>query len=138
MDHKGRIDGMRKKKKKNQEIREFGSASWLCTFNDLMINLMAFFVLLFSMGSLDMEKNEDGNHSFHNGLGVLEANNRVDIKVGDPGFSIEKKENDRINLSEVNMKRPQDKVENAIKNTSYRIRIENFTDNTSIQRPTNP
>jgi flagellar motor protein MotB len=129
---------MRKNKKKNQEIREFGSASWLCTFNDLMINLMAFFVLLFSLGSLDMEKTEDGIHSFHNGPGVLEANNRIDIGATDPGLSTEKKENDKANLSGVNMGKPQDKVENVIKNTISRIRIEKFTDNTSIQRPTYP
>jgi hypothetical protein len=129
---------MRKKKKKNQEINKLGSASWLCTFNDLMINLIAFLVLLFSLGSLDIANTEDRLHSSHNRLGVLEANNRVDIGVVYPVFSTDKKEKDRVTLSEVKKGKPQDEVENGIKKTTCRIWIENFTENTSKQSPTYP
>ena len=40
----------------NQQPEEQNSAGWLTTFNDLVTLLMVFFVLLFSLSSIDMKK----------------------------------------------------------------------------------
>lgn len=46
------------KKKKKQEQGGGGSPAWMATFSDLMNLLLCFFVLLFSMSSVDAEKYE--------------------------------------------------------------------------------
>ncbi len=43
-------------RKKRQEEAPKGSPAWMTTFSDLMNLLLCFFVLLFSMSSVDMEK----------------------------------------------------------------------------------
>lgn len=43
-------------KKKKQEEQPAGSPAWMATFSDLMNLLLCFFVLLFSMSSVDAEK----------------------------------------------------------------------------------
>lgn len=57
---------------------------WLTTFNDLVTLLMVFFVLLFTMSSLDANKMKQFQHSLQSGLGVLEAGKMVSIKVVNP------------------------------------------------------
>lgn len=44
---------------------------WLTTFNDLMTLLMVFFVLLFTMSSIDTQKLKDFQSALQSGLGVL-------------------------------------------------------------------
>ncbi len=46
---------------------------WLTTFNDMMTLLMVFFVLLFSMGSMDVKRFENFRNSLQSAMGVLEA-----------------------------------------------------------------
>ena len=42
--------------KKKQDTPPAGSPAWMATFSDLMNLLLCFFVLLFSMSSVDQEK----------------------------------------------------------------------------------
>ncbi len=59
------------------------SPGWLTTFNDLVTLLMVFFVLLFTMGSIDTQKMKDFQHALQSGLGVLEAGNQTSVAVQD-------------------------------------------------------
>ncbi|MFO7738195.1 MAG: OmpA family protein [Desulfatiglandaceae bacterium] len=61
-----------------------GCAKWLTTFNDLMTLLMVFFVLLFTMGTLDTKKLRSFQGSLQSGLGILEAGEKVSIGVIEP------------------------------------------------------
>lgn len=88
-------------RRRNTKQEEASGANWLCTFNDLMTNLMVFFLLLFSMGSIDLDKSSGMIGSLQSGLGVLEAGDSVEIAVVDPQPSIEALENDIGNMSEV-------------------------------------
>ena len=56
-------------------------AGWLTTFNDLVTLLMVFFVLLFTMSSIDTKKMKDFQHALQSGLGVLEAGDQVSVVV---------------------------------------------------------
>jgi chemotaxis protein MotB len=49
------------------------SNGWLCTFNDMMTLLLVFFVLLFSMGTIDGPMLQEFQKALQSGLGVLEA-----------------------------------------------------------------
>ena len=51
-------------KKKKQEDVKPGSPAWMATFSDLMNLLLCFFVLLFSMSSVDAAKYEEVVNSF--------------------------------------------------------------------------
>ncbi len=55
--------------------------SWLMTFNDMITLLMVFFVLLFTMGSVDMKKMKKFQNSLQSALGVLEEGKHTGIKV---------------------------------------------------------
>ncbi len=50
---------------------ELPGNAWLCTFNDMMTLLLVFFVLLFSMGTIDGPLLKNMQQSLQNGLGVL-------------------------------------------------------------------
>jgi chemotaxis protein MotB len=56
-------------------------AGWLTTFNDLVTLLMVFFVLLFTMSTIDTRKMQDFQYALQSGLGILEAGNKVAISV---------------------------------------------------------
>ena len=45
--------------KKKQEEAPKGSPAWMATFSDLMNLLLCFFVLLFSMSSIEVSKFEE-------------------------------------------------------------------------------
>jgi chemotaxis protein MotB len=55
------------------------SMGWLTTFNDLVTLLMVFFVLLFTMGSVDTRKLSDFRHSLASGLGIMGTGDRTAI-----------------------------------------------------------
>lgn len=57
--------------KKKQEDAPKGPAPWLTTFSDLMNLLLCFFVLLFSMSTVDAEKFEQVAASLANSFSVL-------------------------------------------------------------------
>ena len=57
-------------KKKPEEPKK-GSPEWMATFSDLMNLLLCFFVLLFSMSSIDNEKWEKVVESLQNSFSVF-------------------------------------------------------------------
>lgn len=57
--------------KKKQEDVPKGSPAWMATFSDLMNLLLCFFVLLFSMSTVDAEKFEKVIASFQNTFSIL-------------------------------------------------------------------
>jgi chemotaxis protein MotB len=59
--------------RKKQEAPSGGNAPWLNTFADLMNLLLCFFVLLFSMSTVDAEKFEEIAVSMSNSFGVFEG-----------------------------------------------------------------
>lgn len=59
--------------KKKQEEPPKGSPAWMATFSDLMNLLLCFFVLLFSMSTVDAEKFEMVVQSFQETFSVLPA-----------------------------------------------------------------
>ena len=57
------------------------SAGWLTTFNDLVTLLMVFFVLLFTMSSIDARQMQEFQYALQSGLGILEEGKMVNISV---------------------------------------------------------
>ena len=62
-----------------------GGAKWLTTFNDLVTNLMVFFLLLFSMGHISTAKMKDFKRALQSGLGILLEGEQVEVIVIDEG-----------------------------------------------------
>lgn len=62
-------------------VAQGGGSGWLTTFNDLMTLLMVFFVLLFTMGSLDIQELKQFQVSLMKGLGVLKKGEGSPIGV---------------------------------------------------------
>jgi chemotaxis protein MotB len=65
------------------DIESEGSkkAGWLTTFNDLVTLLMVFFVLLFTMSTVDSRKMQDFQYALQSGLGALKTGRKVSISV---------------------------------------------------------
>jgi chemotaxis protein MotB len=65
--------------------RESGNdgPGWLTTFNDLVTLLMVFFVLLFTMGSMDNNKLKEFQYALQSGLGILGEGSQVSIEIKD-------------------------------------------------------
>ena len=61
------------KKKKSDEGGGGGSPAWMSTFSDLMNLLLCFFVLLFSMSSIDAEKFEEIAASFRQSYSIFDG-----------------------------------------------------------------
>jgi chemotaxis protein MotB len=75
---------MQKTRPKRGDDNEGGSANWLTTFNDLVTLLMVFFVLLFTMSSVNIRDIKQFQYSLQAGLGVLEEGARVPVSVTQP------------------------------------------------------
>lgn len=67
--------------RRNLENEGSKKVGWLTTFNDLVTLLMVFFVLLFTMSTVDTKKMQDFQYALQSGLGILEAGNKVSISV---------------------------------------------------------
>lgn len=74
---------MARKIKKIGGQEQEGGANWLTTFNDLMTLLMVFFVLIFTMSSLDLDKSKGFQDSLQSALGVLLEGDKVGVAVVD-------------------------------------------------------
>lgn len=61
------------KREKKQDLGGGGSPAWMSTFSDLMNLLMCFFVLLFSMSTVDAQKFEEVAASFSQTFSVFTA-----------------------------------------------------------------
>lgn len=72
------------KKPKPPEEPKDATQSWLLTFNDLSTNLMVFFVLVFALSSIDIQKFKEFSGSFQSGMGVLHEGKKVSVKVVPP------------------------------------------------------
>ena len=76
--------------KKNIKIIPYeDTAKWLCTFNDLMILLLTFFVLILSMSSLNAAKIKDLQAQLIDALGVMEFGKKEQDSIIEQLFSIE-------------------------------------------------
>lgn len=53
------------------------ASGWLCTFNDMMTLLLVFFVLLFSMGTVDGPMMQNFQKALQSGLGVLGKGSQI-------------------------------------------------------------
>ena len=69
---------------KKEEPKKEEEAKWLTTFNDLMTLLLTFFVLLFTMGSIDLKDMKTMQGSLQSALGMLEAGNMTSIAIVPP------------------------------------------------------
>ena len=67
--------------KRNLGSEEKKTAGWLTTFNDLVTLLMVFFVLMFTMSTIDTKKIQDFQYAMQSGLGILETGKKLDISV---------------------------------------------------------
>ena len=71
-----------KKYDRHQPKNEGGDGvGWLTTFNDLVTLLMVFFVLLFTMSTIDTKKMTDFQYALQSGLGVLREGAKVSISI---------------------------------------------------------
>ena len=70
-----------KRLRRNLDDEGVKRAGWLTTFNDLVTLLMVFFVLLFTMSTIDTQKMQDFQYALQSGLGILETGNKVAISV---------------------------------------------------------
>jgi chemotaxis protein MotB len=74
---------MKKQHPPNSSTEQQNTSSWLTTFNDLVTLLMVFFVLLFTMGSINVKKMSDFQYALQSGLGILKEGQRAGISVKD-------------------------------------------------------
>jgi chemotaxis protein MotB len=71
-----------KRLQRNQESESrSNTAGWLTTFNDLVTLLMVFFVLLFTMSTIDTQKMGEFQYALQSGLGILKAGRKASISV---------------------------------------------------------
>ena len=70
-----------KRLRRNLDDEDVKRGGWLTTFNDLVTLLMVFFVLLFTMSTIDTQKMQDFQYALQSGLGILESGDKVAISV---------------------------------------------------------
>ena len=70
-----------RRRRQNSGSEGGNSAGWLTTFNDLVTLLMVFFVLLFTMSSVDAKKMQDFQYALQSGLGILKEGQKVNISI---------------------------------------------------------
>lgn len=117
---------MGRKRFKNKENKSSGSASWMTTFSDLMSLLLTFFILLYSMSTIDLEKFKSISYSLQSiltGLGEPTIIEGQDSK--EPIFFYE--DNDDDDSSNITMKEEilvmYDKVQDYIANEELDAKV---------------
>jgi len=65
---------------------------WLTTFNDLVTLLMVFFVLLFTMGSVNTQALGEFKNALQSGLGILGAGSQASIEIKDSRQDLDNEE----------------------------------------------
>lgn len=66
--------------RKKQDEQKAGAPEWLATYGDMMTLLLVFFVLLFSMSSIDSQKYKAVVQSLSGSLGVLDSGTTVSLE----------------------------------------------------------
>lgn len=56
---------------RTQDLAPARATAWLTTFNDMITLLMVFFVLLFSMGTMDIRRFKNFQHQLQSAMGVM-------------------------------------------------------------------
>jgi chemotaxis protein MotB len=77
------------RRKKREEEAVSTVPGWMLTFNDLMTLLLTFFVLLFSMSTLDVDKLKAAQMALRAATGVIEKGERQKVNVERPLLSEE-------------------------------------------------
>lgn len=72
-----------RRQRQNTKTEQQNVKGWLTTFNDLVTLLMVFFVLLFSMSSINSDKIKDIQFALQSGLGILKEGQMVSVSVKD-------------------------------------------------------
>ncbi len=70
-----------RRRQHNADNEGSSSAGWLTTFNDLVTLLMVFFVMLFTMSTIDTKKMKDFQFALQSGLGILKEGKMVSVSV---------------------------------------------------------
>ncbi|SIO26766.1 chemotaxis protein MotB [Carnobacterium alterfunditum] len=75
----------RRRKKKETNSSSSGGGGWITTFSDLMSLLLTFFILLYSMSSVSLDKFNEASNSiqsaFNGGESVIEENTVTDTET---------------------------------------------------------
>lgn len=104
------------KKQVIEEIKQ-GAPEYMNTYGDMMTLLLCFFVLLFSMSSVDAKKFEAIVISFSGSLGVLDGGNTlVKENVIDQGTITDRTSTDILEMS--NFKELEEKIQEYLKENS--------------------
>ena len=80
-------------RKAPQEEAKQGAPEWMVTFSDLITLLMTFFVLLYSMSSIETSKFESVASSLRSSFNVFDGSGMLGQNAGDAMFSITNKTN---------------------------------------------
>lgn len=73
-----------KKTRRTEKAIDQKNAGWLYTFNDMMTLLLVFFVLIFSLGTLNVQDIQSAQLSLQSGLGIFEAGKKTSIGIVAP------------------------------------------------------
>ena len=73
---------------KKQDSSEGGLPEWMATYSDLVTLLLTFFVLLFSMASLDTELFQAVSASIRSSFSVLDMSDMMNERTADQIFSV--------------------------------------------------
>ena len=72
---------MKRLQRNHESEGNSNTVGWLTTFNDLVTLLMVFFVLLFTMSTIDTKKIGEFQYALQSGLGILKAGKQASISV---------------------------------------------------------
>ena len=67
-----------------EKVSETTVSSWITTFNDLMTQLTVFFVLIFSLSTMDILDIQSARISLQSGLGIFEAGKKTSVGLVSP------------------------------------------------------
>ena len=67
-----------------KEVQVTTASSWITTFNDLMTQLTVFFVLIFSLSTMDILDIQSARISLQSGLGIFEAGKKTSVGLVSP------------------------------------------------------
>jgi len=67
-----------------EKVEVIAVSSWITTFNDLMTQLTVFFVLIFSLSTMDILDIQSARISLQSGLGIFEAGKKTSVGLVSP------------------------------------------------------